>query len=345
MKQIENDENTPKKMLEIKHLRTSFFTDAGEVKAVDDVSYHVNEKEIVAVVGESGSGKSVTLLSVLQLVQCPPGKILGGEIIFDGRDLLKCSTREMRKVRGDGISMIFQEPMTSLNPVYTVGNQLAEVLRTHNKKLSRKEAWDRGIEALEAVGIPDPGARMENYPFEMSGGMRQRVMIALAVACRSRLILADEPTTALDVTTQAQVMELLTSLVHKMETSLVVVTHNLGLVSRYADRTNIMYAGKIVETGTTETILTNPRHPYTRGLLKSVPRLDMGRDEVLVPIKGTPPKLADLPDYCAFYDRCIYACETCRTKPYPALQAVDGDSSHLAACHLKIGGDDNGKKG
>ena len=344
MKLNESDKNMPKKMLEIKHLRTSFFTGEGEVKAVDDVNYHVNEKEIVAVVGESGSGKSVTLLSVLQLVQCPPGRILGGEIIFDGKNLLTCSAKEMRKIRGDGISMIFQEPMTSLNPVYTVGNQLVEVLRAHDKKLSEKEAWARGAEALEAVGIPAPEARMNNYPFEMSGGMRQRVMIALAVACRSKLILADEPTTALDVTTQAQVMELLTGLVHKMGTSLVIVTHNLGLVSRYADRTNIMYAGKIVESGTTETILTHPGHPYTIGLLKSVPRLDMGREETLQPINGAPPRLTNLPDYCAFYDRCGYACEECRQKPIPVLRAVGGDPNHLAACHLKIGGTDYGRE-
>jgi len=330
-------ENT-KKMLEIRHLRTSFFTAAGEIKAVDDVSYHVNEKEIVAVVGESGSGKSVTLLSVMRLVQCPPGKILGGEVIFDGKNLLDYSQKEMRKIRGAGISMIFQEPMTSLNPVYTVGEQLSEVLRAHDKSISKKEAWQRGVEALEAVGIPDPEIRMKNYPFEMSGGMRQRVMIALAVACRSKLILADEPTTALDVTTQAQVMELLAGLVRRMGTSLVVVTHNLGLVSRYADRTNIMYAGRIVESGTTEAILTKPGHPYTMGLLNSVPRLDMGEDETLVPIQGTPPNLAKLPGYCAFYERCPYACEECKAKPYPALEEVDGDPSHLVACHLKIGG-------
>ena len=234
-----------KVLLDVKNLRTSFFTDDGEVKSVNDVSFHVNEKEVVAVVGESGSGKSVTQLSVIQLIQSPPGKILGDEVWFEGKDLMKFTKNEIKEIRGNGISMIFQEPMTSLNPVYTVGNQLTEVLRSHSK-MSKKEAWQRGVEALAAVGIPDPESRMKNYPFEMSGGMRQRVMIAIAVACNSKLIVADEPTTALDVTTQAQVMELLLSLVKEKGTSLIVVTHNLGLVTRYADRIYVMYAGRIV---------------------------------------------------------------------------------------------------
>ena len=324
-------------LLDVKHLRTSFFTDAGEVKSVSDVSFYVKEKEIVAVVGESGSGKSVTQLSVLQLIQSPSGKILGGEVWFEGENLLTYSKKKMCSIRGNGISMIFQEPMTSLNPVYTIGNQLTEVLRAHHKNISKQEAWKRGVEALAAVGIPDPQARMKNYPFEMSGGMRQRAMIAISVACNSRLIVADEPTTALDVTTQAQVMELLLSLVEKNGTSIIVVTHNLGLVTRYADRIYVMYAGRIVESGTTEMLLTNPRHPYTLGLLASVPRLDGDREEKLIPIEGTPPNLAQMPEYCSFYPRCPYACAECKQKEAPCLRPV-GEEGHFMACHRDVKG-------
>lgn len=324
-------------LLDVKNLRTSFFTDAGEVKSVNDVSFHVNKHEVVAVVGESGSGKSVTQLSVMQLVQAPQGKILGGEIWFRGENLLTYSKKQMQSIRGNGISMIFQEPMTSLNPVYTVGSQLTEVLRVHHKGMSKKEAWERGVKALAEVGIPDPEARMKNYPFEMSGGMRQRVLIAIAVACSSDLIIADEPTTALDVTTQAQVMELLMSLVKNNGTSIIVVTHNLGLVTRYADRIYVMYAGRIVESGTTEMIMKNPRHPYTLGLMDSVPRLDTVKGEQLIPIEGTPPNLAKIPEYCSFYPRCRYACEECKAKPHPALRPV-GEEGHFMACHLDVMG-------
>ncbi|MBR0091842.1 MAG: ABC transporter ATP-binding protein [Lachnospiraceae bacterium] len=321
-------------LLEVKHLKTSFFTDAGEVKAVNDVSYHVNEQEVVAIVGESGCGKSVTQMSVMQLVQIPPGKILGGEILYDGQDLLQLDKKEMRKIRGDQIAMIFQEPMTSLNPVITVGKQLSEVIRTH-KQVDKKEAWELGIKALRGVGIPEPEARMKNYPYEMSGGMRQRVMIAVAVACNSRLIIADEPTTALDVTTQAQVMELLMSVVEQMKTSLIVVTHNLGLVTRYADRIYVMYAGRVIESGTTEEIMTRPGHPYTMGLLKAVPRLEAEDDSELVAIQGAPPNLANLPEQCAFLPRCPYACEECRQKTAPELRLIRGDN-HYIACHLDV---------
>ena len=327
-------------LLDVKHLRTSFFTDSGEVKSVNDVSFHVNKQEVVAVVGESGSGKSVTQLSILQLIQTPPGKILDGEVWFRGENLLTYDQKKMRTVRGNGISMIFQEPMTSLNPVYTVGNQLTEVLRVHHKGMSKKEAWERGVKALEAVGIPDPEARMKNYPFEMSGGMRQRVLIAIAVACSSELIIADEPTTALDVTTQAQVMELLMSLVKENGTSIIVVTHNLGLVTRYADRIYVMYAGRIVESGTAEAIMKRPRHPYTLGLMESVPKLDSDKGEQLVPIQGTPPNLAKIPEYCSFYPRCSFACEDCLKKPHPSLREVE--EGHFIACHLDVrGGDQN----
>lgn len=322
------------RLLEVKDLKVSFFTPGGEVKAVGGVSYYVDREEVVAIVGESGCGKSVTQMSVMQLIQSPPGKILGGSVVFQGKELLDydAKSKEMRAVRGAEIAMIFQEPMTSLNPVFTIGQQLTDVIRTH-MKVSKKEAWEIGVKALEAVGIPDPAERMKNYPFEMSGGMRQRALIAIAVACRSKLIIADEPTTALDVTTQAQVMELLLDLVKKFKTSLVVVTHNLGLVSRYADRIYVMYAGRVVESGTTEELLTNPRHPYTLGLLKAVPKLDDEKEEDLVPIPGAPPNLAKLGDGCAFYPRCPYACETCRDSARPELREV-GKKGHYCACHI-----------
>ena len=325
------------RLLDVRDLKVSFFTPGGEVKAVGGVSYHVDREEVVAVVGESGCGKSVTQMSVMQLIQSPPGKIVGGEVWFDGKNLLEYGpkSKEMREVRGAEISMIFQEPMTSLNPVYTIGQQLGEVIRTH-MKVGKKEARKIGEEALAAVGIPDPGERMKQYPFEMSGGMRQRVLIATAVACHSRLIIADEPTTALDVTTQAQVMELLLDVVKRYKTSLVVVTHNLGLVSRYAERIYVMYAGRVVESGTTEQLLTKPAHPYTIGLLAAVPSLDDEKGQKLVPIHGAPPNLADLPDTCAFLPRCPYACEKCRNAPYPELRAMEG-KDHFAACHRKIG--------
>lgn len=328
--------NTSGRLLEVKNLRTSFFTHSGEVKAVDDVSYYVDEQEVVAVVGESGCGKSVTQMSVMQLIQTPPGKILGGQVLFEGRDLLayNAHSREMQQVRGAKISMIFQEPMTSLNPVLTVGDQLCEVIRVH-KKCTKQEAWERGISALEAVGIPDASRRMRNYPFQLSGGMRQRVMISIAIACNSRLIIADEPTTALDVTTQAQVMELLISLVRDFKTSLVTVTHNLGLVTRYADRIYVMYAGRIVESGTTEELMTAPRHPYTVGLLNSVPKLTGQRGNELLPIKGAPPNLARLPGYCPFFPRCPYAQDICRTSPIPELRRV-GESRRCTACYMDL---------
>lgn len=325
----------PEKLLEVNHLRTSFFTAEGEVKSVSDVSYHVDRGEVIAIVGESGCGKSVTQMSVMQLVQTPPGKILGGEVIFDGKSLLEydAKSKEMRAIRGAGISMIFQEPMTSLNPVLTVGEQLSDVICTHSR-LSKKDAWKKGIEALEAVGIPEPKARMRCYPFEMSGGMRQRVMIAISVACDSKLIIADEPTTALDVTTQAQVMDLLIDMVHKYNKSLIIITHNLGLVTRYAQRVYVMYAGRIVESGTTEKILTQPEHPYTLGLLKSVPRLQDDQDAELVPIMGAPPVLSRLTENCAFLPRCVYACDLCRQGDYPDLK--DMGEGHFVACHRKI---------
>ena len=314
-----------KKLLEVKDLCTSFFTYAGEVKAVNHVSYYIDQEEIVAVVGESGCGKSVTQMSVMQIIQSPPGKIIGGEVLFDGRDLLKLNKEEMRRVRGEEIAMIFQEPMTALNPVFTVGAQLTEVIRAHSS-LNKKDAWKKGIQALADVGIPDPESRMKNYPFEMSGGMRQRVCIAIAVACNSKL----------DVTTQAQVMELLQSMVEKYHKSILGVTHNLGLVTRYADRIYVMYAGQVIESGTTEEIMTNPKHPYTVGLLESVPSLDHNKSEALVPIEGAPPNLAKMPPTCPFLPRCKYATEKCKEAAKPELRPVTDGSSHMTACFREI---------
>ncbi len=323
-------------LLVVNHLKTSFFTDAGEVKAVNDVSYHVDQQEVVAIVGESGCGKSVTQMSVLQLVQSPPGKIVSGEVIFKGQDLLQYGpkSKQMCAIRGAEIAMIFQEPMTSLNPVFTVGQQLSQVICVHTG-LSKKKAWLEAIQALKRVGIADAEKRMKNYPYQMSGGMRQRVMIATAIACKSSLIIADEPTTALDVTTQAQVMELLMSVVQEMKTALVVVTHNLGLVTRYADRIYVMYAGKIVESGTTEEIMTTPRHPYTIGLLNSVPNLSDDKSKKLEPIEGTPPIVINLPDQCAFLPRCPYATEVCRNNCSPRLQTFHS-TGHKFACYREL---------
>ena len=327
------DTQLNKILLEVKKLRTSFFINTDEIRAVDEVSFYVNKQEVVAIVGESGCGKSVTQMSIMQIVQSPPGKILGGEVILEGRNLLKLNKKSMSKVRGREISMVFQEPMTSLNPVFKVGDQISEVIRTHTK-CSKEEAWRIGIKALEEVGIPDSVHRMHNYPFEMSGGMCQRVMIAIAVACQSKLIIADEPTTALDVTTQAQVMDLLISLVEKKGVSLIIVTHNLGLVTRYADRIYVMYAGKIVESGTAKVLLTNPQHPYTKGLLSSVPKLAAPKGIDLIPIEGTPPNLAKLDKTCAFLPRCLNArMGLCNTMKAPELKLV-GDNEHYSACYL-----------
>jgi oligopeptide/dipeptide ABC transporter ATP-binding protein len=326
------------RILDVKELRTSFFTGQGEFKAVDGVSYHVDRGEVVAIAGESGCGKSVTQISVLQLIQSPPGRILGGTALFEGRNLLALApqSKAMRSIRGAGIAMIFQEPMTSLNPVLTVGRQLSEVIALH-AKIGRRQAWQRGIAALEAVGIPEAAARMRSYPFEMSGGMRQRVMIATAAACNAKLIIADEPTTALDVTTQAQVMELLVDLVKTENRSLLIITHNLGLIARYARRVYVMYAGKIIESGPTEALLTGARHPYTLGLLNSIPKLEGDTDIDLVPIQGAPPSLNQRLDSCAFEPRCPFAQAECRTRPFPNMRRVGG-MDHYAACHFDIGG-------
>ena len=323
------------RILDVKDLHTSFFTVAGEVKAVDGISYHVNRDEIVAIVGESGCGKSVTQMSLVKLIQMPPGKIKSGEVWFDGKNIAEYprDSKEMQAIRGEGIAFIFQEPMTALNPVYTIGNQLIEVIRKH-KKCSKKEAHKLAIDALKDVAIPDPESRMNNYPFELSGGMRQRILIAIAVACNAKLIVADEPTTALAVTIQAQVMELLQRLVKEKHTSLIIVTHNLGLVTRHAERIYVMYAGKVIESGKTEDIIVNPRHPYTKGLLKSVPKLEEEDGVELVPIKGAPPSLINLPNHCTFFPRCPYATDSCQNRCYPELHKIEGSDEHYVACYL-----------
>ncbi len=322
------------KILEVVDLKTQFKTDAGLVKAVNGVSYHINEKEIVAIVGESGCGKSVTQLSTMQLIPTPPGEICGGKVIFEGKNLLEYEKNgpEMRRIRGGKISMVFQEPMTSLNPVLTIGRQMTEALEIH-LGLTKKDARKRAAELLEMVGIPDGRKRLDDFPHQFSGGMRQRVMIAIAISCNPRIIIADEPTTALDVTTQAQLMELMKDVVDRFNTSLVIVTHNLGVVARYAQRLYVMYAGRVIESGTSKEIFGNPRHPYTKGLLKAVPRLDEEAGKKLVPIDGVPPSLVDLPPLCSFKPRCRYRVEQCKENSQPELKHVDGE--HYSCCYVE----------
>ncbi|MDP6897206.1 MAG: ABC transporter ATP-binding protein, partial [Rhodospirillales bacterium] len=307
-------------LLEIDKLKTQFFTTAGVVKAVDGVSYTVDEGETVAVVGESGCGKSVTAMSILRLIPWPPGKITDGEIRFAGKDLLALSEEEMRNVRGKDISMIFQEPMTSLNPVLSIGMQLTETMLAHTD-VSEEDAHKRAVELLGMVGISEPERRLVQYPHNLSGGMRQRVMIAMALSCEPKLIIADEPTTALDVTIQAQILELMKNLTRDLGVALIVITHNLGVVARYADRVNVMYAGKIIESGTAADIYYRPHHPYTLALLKSVPRMDQQRQAKLDPVEGQPPDLTMLDEGCAFRPRCRFATAEC-AEGLPSLETV-----------------------
>ncbi len=314
-------------LLEVKNLKTHFYTYEGVVKAVDGVSYDLEAGETLGLVGESGCGKSVSAMSLMRLIPEPPGKILEGEILFDGQDILKLGMDEMRLIRGAQMSMVFQEPMTSLNPVLTLEKQLGETLQLH-KGMTRKEAKVESIDLLARVGIPDPERRVGQYPHQFSGGMRQRVMIAMALSCNPRIIIADEPTTALDVTIQAQILELMKGLTKEFGVAMIIITHNLGVVARYADRMNIMYAGKIIERGESGEIYKNPRHPYTVGLLKSVPRLDLPRRAKLDPIEGQPPDLIDVPDGCSFRARCKWAVDKCATEPPLELVA----SGHYSAC-------------
>ena len=315
-------------LLEVRHLRTQFATAGGIVRAVDAVSWDVKPGETVALVGESGCGKSVSALSIMRLVAAPAGRITGGQILFKGRDLLTLPEPEMRDIRGKDIAMVFQEPMTSLNPVLTVGRQLTEPCELH-LGMTPAQSRTRAIEILGLVGISDAERRLRQYPHQFSGGMRQRLMIAMALSCNPALVLADEPTTALDVTIQAQILELMKGLSQRLGAAMLIITHNLGVVARYADRVNVMYAGKIVEHGTAREIYADPRHPYTLGLLRSVPRLDEPKREKLAPIQGQPPDLTRLPRGCAFAPRCAYSITRCATE-IPPLDAVDG--SHLSAC-------------
>lgn len=316
------------KLLEVNNLQTQFFTQDGVVKAVDDVSFYIKPGETLGVVGESGSGKSITGLSLMRLVPSPPGKIVNGEVIFQGKDILKMSDEQVRKIRGNDIAMIFQDPMTSLNPVLTINRQISESLILH-MGMNKEQAKARSIELLEMVGIPNADTRVDQYPHQFSGGMRQRVMIAMALSCNPKLLIADEPTTALDVTIQAQILDLMRNLQSETGAGVMMITHSMGVVAGIADRVQVMYAGHIVETASTEEIFANPRHPYTVGLMKSIPRLDARTREKLQPIRGLPPDLIDLPDMCPFVPRCNYAREKCEEKNPPLM---DVGPDHRSAC-------------
>ena len=315
-------------VLEVKNLRTHFFTDEGVVKAVDDVSFSLHKGEVVGIVGESGSGKSVTNLSVMKLVQTPPGKIMGGEVIFKGEDILKMNEKQLRQLRGAKISMIFQDPMTSLNPFLRVSTQMIETLRLH-QKLDKKQARQKAIEMLTMAGIPAAEERIDSYPHQFSGGMCQRVMIAMGLSCNPEILIADEPTSALDVTIQAQILDLMKDLTEKLGTAVILITHSLGVVAGMCDTIYVMYAGRVVERGTAEDIFENPQHPYTRGLIKSVPRLDKRNRERLFSIPGQPPNVIDLPPCCPFFPRCSEATERCKTA-YP--EEINYGAGHAAAC-------------
>jgi oligopeptide/dipeptide ABC transporter ATP-binding protein len=314
-------------LLSVRNLRTVFGTMQGEVTAVDDVSFDVAPGEVLGIVGESGSGKSVTALSIMGLLPQPPGRVAGGEILFEGRDLLKIPNRELRDLRGSAIGMIFQEPMTSLNPVFTIGDQISETIRVH-ARIGAKAARDRAIEMLNKVGIPSPQRRVDDYPHQLSGGMRQRVMIAMALSCSPKLLLADEPTTALDVTIQAQILDLLRDLQQEFGMAIVIITHNMGVIAEFADRVAVMYAGRIAEVAPVERIFDAPTHPYTVGLLSSTPDLlaDVPR---LRTIPGTLPSLYELPPGCRFAPRCSRRIEAC-DQGRPALVSLD--TAHSAAC-------------
>lgn len=316
-------------LLEIRDLRVHFKTDFGVVKAVDGVSWHVNEGETLAIVGESGSGKSVSAMTILGLVPSPPATFPSGDVMLRGRSLLKMPEKQQRKLRGSQIAMIFQDPLTALNPVFKVGDQIAEMVRVH-QDVTKHTARKRALDLLGEVGIPNPAVRLNQYPHEFSGGMRQRAMIAMALANDPHVLLADEPTTALDVTVQAQIMVLLEKLQQDRNTAIVLITHDLGVVASHADRINVMYAGKVVETGTADEIFYEPRHAYTFGLLSSLPRMDRHRQERLVPIKGVPPSLANVPRGCPFHPRCAFATDECLAE-VPVLTDV-GAPGHQAAC-------------
>jgi oligopeptide transport system ATP-binding protein len=308
-------------ILQVKNLRTYFNTDEGIVKAVDGVSFDLRKGETLGIVGESGSGKSVTNLSVINMIPSPPGRIAGGEILYHGKDMLKMSKHEIRQIRGNKISMIFQDPMTSLNPFLRISTQLVETIVLH-QKLDKKAAKDKAIEMLKLAGIPAPEKRIDQYPHQFSGGMRQRVMIAMALSCNPEILIADEPTSALDVTIQAQILDLMKDLTERLGTAVILITHSLGVVAGTCDTLCVMYAGRFVERGPTDVIFESPMHPYTQGLIKSVPRLDREDGDRLSSIRGQPPNVIDLPDCCPFYPRCDKAMDICRKK-YPAWKTLD----------------------
>ena len=316
-------------LVDIKNERLSFFTPAGEVKALNDVSIHLKEGEVLGIVGESGSGKSVTAYSLMGLT-AHPGKLMGGTLQFNGHEIEDMSEKEMRKISGKEVSIIFQDPMTSLNPVYTIGNQITEVIRLHTDK-DKKQAYARAKELLELVGINEPEKRLKQYPHELSGGMRQRVMIAIALACEPKLLIADEPTTALDVTIQAQILELMMELKDKLGMAIIMITHDLGVVASMCDRIAVMYAGRIIEYGTTDDIFYRPHHMYTKGLIRSIPRLDTKEHERLVPIEGTPVDLLNPPAGCPFAPRCEACMKICLREMPPVTQF---DDVHYTQCWL-----------
>lgn len=324
---MEEQKNT-NKLLEVKDLRVSFFTPAGEVKAVGGISYDLNYGEVMGVVGESGSGKSQEAYSIIGLLQ-PPGKVIGGSITFEGQDVLSFSKEEMTAFRGNKVAMIFQNPMTCLNPVYTIGNQLVEALRAHDKQISKADAEKRAMEMMEMVGINNVEKRMKQYPHEFSGGMRQRAMIAMAMSCNPKVLIADEPTTALDVTIQAQIFELMDHLKKNYNTAIMMITHDMGVVCELADDVAVMYMGNIIESGSAEEVLDHPTHPYTKALLKSIPILGKGADQDINPIKGSTPDPYKRPPGCQFEPRCDYACEECK-KAMPDEHMLEG--THMVRC-------------
>jgi oligopeptide transport system ATP-binding protein len=319
-------------LLQVKDLQTQFFTQDGIVKAVDGVSFNLEEGETLGIVGESGCGKSVTVLSIMRLIPNPPGRVVGGQVLFDGEDLLKVDDEEIRRVRGNKIAMIFQDPMTSLNPVLTICRQVSESLELH-LNMSKDAARKRSIELLDLVGIPEAAKRIDNYPHQFSGGMRQRVMIAMGLSCNPQLLIADEPTTALDVTIQAQIIDLVKRLQRELGMAVIWITHDLGVVAGMCKRVIIMYAGSIIEQAQVEEVYANPRHPYALGLLASIPRLDAVRKSRLSPIEGLPPDLINMPDACPFNPRCQYAQDICRQKK-PQLRTVGPE--HQIACWLDV---------